>query len=230
MMLKKAENSELQDYFKGGETWEREIIANALQSRNRAWLMSFFCMGVAVLSLITLLLLLPLKTFEPYVVSVDRNTGYLEVTKGLYQGNLSQDEAITQANLVKYVSLRESYNPSILRENYELASLMSHGQALEEYQQIWNGKNPNNPSVVLGRKAAIDIKIQSVSFLNDKTASIRFQRELKENNQTKISYWTAIVDYQYAQKPMRMADRFMNPLGFQVTSYRVNPEVLENVR
>lgn len=78
---------------------------------------------------------------------------------------------------------------------------MSHGQALEEYQQIWNGKNPNNPSVVLGRKAAIDIKIQSVSFLNDKTASIRFQRELKENNQTKISYWTAIVDYQYAQKP-----------------------------
>lgn len=230
MMLKKAENPELQDYFKGGETWEREIIANALQSRNRAWLMSFFCMGVAVLSLITLLLLLPLKTFEPYVVSVDRNTGYLEVTKGLYQGNLSQDEAITQANLVKYVSLRESYNPSILRENYELASLMSHGQALEEYQQIWNGKNPNNPSVVLGRKAAIDIKIQSVSFLNDKTASIRFQRELKENNQTKISYWTAIVDYQYAQKPMRMADRFMNPLGFQVTSYRVNPEVLENVR
>lgn len=229
-MLKKAGNPELQNYFKGGETWEREIIANALQSRNRAWLMSFFCMGVAVLSLITLLLLLPLKTFEPYVVSVDRNTGYLEVTKGLYQGNLSQDEAITQANLVKYVSLRESYNPSILRENYELASLMSHGQALEEYQQIWNGKNPNNPSVVLGRKAAIDIKIQSVSFLNDKTASIRFQRELKENNQTKISYWTAIVDYQYAQKPMRMADRFMNPLGFQVTSYRVNPEVLENVR
>lgn len=229
-MLKKAGNPELQNYFKGGETWEREIIANALQSRNRAWLMSFVCMGVAVLSLITLLLLLPLKTFEPYVVSVDRNTGYLEVTKGLYQGNLSQDEAITQANLVKYVSLRESYNPSILRENYELASLMSHGQALEEYQQIWNGKNPNNPSVVLGRKAAIDIKIQSVSFLNDKTASIRFQRELKENNQTKISYWTAIVDYQYAQKPMRMADRFMNPLGFQVTSYRVNPEVLENVR
>lgn len=229
-MLKKAENPELQDYFKGGETWEREIIANTLQSRNRAWLMSFFCMGIAVLSLITLLLLLPLKTFEPYVVTVDRNTGYLEVTKGLYQGNLSQDEAITQANLVKYVSLRESYNSSILRENYELASLMSHGQALEEYQQIWNGNNPNNPSIVLGRKAAIDIKIQSVSFLNDKTASIRFQRELKENNQTKISNWTAIVDYQYAQKPMRMADRFMNPLGFQVTSYRVNPEVLENIR
>lgn len=229
-MLKKTKDTDLHKYFMDGETWEQEIIANALQSRNRAWLLSFFCMGIAALSLITLLTILPLKTFEPYVVTVDRNTGYLEVTKGLYQGNLTQDEAITQANLVKYVSLRESYNPSVLRENYEQASLMSSGPALEEYQKLWNGKNPNNPSIVLGRKAAIDIKIQSVSFLNDKTASVRFQRELKENGQTRLSHWTAIIDYQYAQKPMQMADRFLNPLGFQVTSYRVNPEILENVR
>jgi type IV secretion system protein VirB8 len=229
-MLETNEVSKLQKYFKHGETWEQEIIANALQSRNRAWIMSFFCMGLAILSIVALLLLLPLKTFEPYIVTVDRSTGYLEVTKGLYQGNLTQDEAITQSNLVKYVSLRESYNPSILRENYDLVSLMSQGIALKEFQDLWNGKNSDNPSIVYGRKAAIDIKIQSVSFLNDKTASIRFQRELKENNQTKVSYWTAIINYQYTQKPTKMADRFLNPLGFQVTSYRINPEVLESIR
>ncbi len=229
-MLGKSQDTSLQRYFKDGETWEQEIIANAFQSRSRAWFLSFFCMGIALLSLITLLLILPLKTFEPYVVTVDRNTGYLEVTKGLYQGNLTQDEAITQANLVKYVSLRESYNPSILRENYDILSLMSQGVDVLVYQIMWNGKNPHNPSMVLGRKAAIDIKIQSVSFLNDKTASLRFQRELKENNQTKVSYWTAIIDYQYVQKPVKMEDRFLNPLGFQVTNYRVNPEILENVR
>lgn len=229
-MFDKTESTNLQRYFKDGETWEQEMIANAFQSRNRAWILSFSCMGIAVLSLITLLLLLPLKTFEPYVVTVDRNTGYLEVTKGLYQGDLTQDEALTQANLVKYVSLRESYNPSVLRENYELVSLMSQGMALKEFQQLWNGENPNNPSIVHGRKAVVDITIQSVSFLNERTASIRFQRTLKENNQTKISYWMAIIDYQYTQKPMKMADRFLNPLGFQVTSYRINPEILENIR
>ena len=226
----KRPGSEFNKYFKDGETWEQEIIANAFQSRNRAWILSFFCMAVAILSLIAHLLILPLKTYEPYVVTVDRNTGYLEVTKGLYQGNLTQDEAITQANLVKYVTLRESYNPSVLRENYDLALLMSQGTALQEYQQLWNGKNSNNPSIVLGHKAAIDIKIQSVSFINDKTASVRFQRELNENNQTKVSYWTAIIDYHYSQKPAKMAERFLNPLGFQVTSYRINPEVMENVR
>lgn len=229
-MLKKATPPELHQYFDNGKTWDQEIIAGALQSRNRAWIMSFFCMIIAALSLLTLLCILPLKTYEPYVVTVDRNTGYLEVTKGLYEGDLTQDEAITQSNLVKYVTLRESYNPSVLRENYDLASLMSQGSALQEFQQLWNGKNPDNPSIALGRKASIDVKIQSVSFLSEKTASIRFERALKENNQTKVSHWTAMIDYQYVQKPMKMADRFLNPLGFQVTSYRINPDVLESTK
>ena len=31
-------------------------------------------------------------------------------------------------------------------------------------------------------------------------------------------------------EPEKMADRFQNPLGFQVTSYRINPDALENVK
>lgn len=61
--------SEFENYMNAGDTWDREIFANMQQSRNRAWLLSFFCMGIAILSLITLVLVLPLKTFEPYVVS-----------------------------------------------------------------------------------------------------------------------------------------------------------------
>ena len=98
-------NTKTPEYYKKGETWDQEVIANALLSRNRAWIMAFFCMGIAALSLLTLILILLLKTFEPYVVTVDQTTGYLEVTKALYDGSLTQDEAVTQANLVKYVSL-----------------------------------------------------------------------------------------------------------------------------
>ena len=222
--------SEFENYMKAGDTWDREIFANIQQSRNRAWLLSFVCMGIAILSLITLVLILPLKTFEPYVVTVDRSTGYLEVTKGLSQGNLTQDEAITEANLVKYVASRESYNPVILRENYDFVSLLSTGKALTEFRSLWDGKNPNNPSIIYGRQKSIDIKIQSVSFITDNTASIRFLREVHENNQIKTSSWNAVIEFQYSQKPLKMADRFSNPLGFQVLSYRINPEVLETIK
>ncbi|MBL4886800.1 MAG: type IV secretion system protein [Planctomycetaceae bacterium] len=219
-----------EDYYNKASTWDQEVIANALISKKRAWIVAFFCMGISILSLFTLILILPLKTFEPYVVTVDRATGYLEVSKGLSDLTLSEDEAVTEANLVKYVSLREQYNPAILKENYETVEIMSDGQALKEYQELWAASNSNNPSIKLGRKTSIDIKIKSVSFINDKTASIRFLREVRENDRLKISHWNAVIQFRYSQKPMQMKDRFSNPLGFQVTTYRVNPEVLETIR
>jgi len=229
-MLMKPGNKNLKEYFADGKTWDQEVIATIHQSRNRAWILTFFSMTIAVLSLAALLVLLPLKTFEPYVITVDRATGYTEITRNLNQGNLSQDEAVTQSNLVRYVSARESYNPSILRENYDFVAIMSDGKASQEFQKLWEGQNSDNPSIKYGKKSSIDIKIKSVSFLNDRTASVRFVRELRENDQLKSSDWNSIIDFQYTQKPMKMADRFSNPLGFKVTSYRVNPEVLENIK
>ncbi len=217
-------------YYKEGQSWEAHIYQSIISSRNRAWALTFISMSIALASVLALTMLLPLKTFEPFVVSVDRNTGYLEVTKGLYSSHLSEDEALTQANLVRYLSARESYNPvqSVLRQNYDLISLLSSGSALKEYQELWDGKNPENPSVKLGHKNVIDIKIQSVSFLNEKVASIRFTKELHEANLTRTSIWNAVIEFQYVQKPMKMIDRFNNPLGFQVISYRINPEVMES--
>lgn len=218
------------EYYKKASTWDQEIIANALQSRNRAWIVAVVCMVIALLSLLTLILILPLKTFAPYVVTVDQNTGYLEVAKSLNDGQLSEDQAITESNLVQYVSYREQYNPAVLKENYEKIALMSGGDALKEFQELWSAQNPDNPSIRLGAKSSINIKIKSVSFLNDKTASVRFLKETREHDQIKISHWNAIIQFQYSQKPMKMADRFSNPLGFQVVSYRVNPESLETIR
>ena len=218
------------DYYDKASTWDQEIIANAILSKKRAWIFAFICMGISILSLLTLILILPLKTFEPYVVTVDRSTGYLEVSKGLNDLTLSEDEAVTEANLVKYVSLREQYNPAILQQNYEAVSNMSDGQALKEYRELWAENNPNNPSRKMRDRGSIDIKIKSVSFINDKTASVRFLREVRENDRLRVSEWNAIIQFRYSQKPMQMKDRFSNPLGFQVTNYRVNPEVLENIR
>ena len=231
-MISMSKRRASEKHFQDGRGWESEIFTNICQSRNRAWILAFLSMCIAAASIAVLAMILPLKTFEPYVVSVDRGTGYIEIAKGLETGDLTQDEAITQSNLVRYLSARESYNPNpaSLRENYDFVALLSGETALKEYQQLWNGENPNNPSIKLGRKASVDIKIQSVSFLNERTASIRFIRETREGNLLKNGTWNAIIDFQYVQKPMKMIDRFSNPLGFQVTNYRINPEIMEITR
>jgi type IV secretion system protein VirB8 len=128
---------------------------------------------------------------------------------------MKQLQRLTLSNM----SLRESYNPAILRENYDFVSLLSTGKALSEFRSLWDGKNPNNPSIIYGRQTSIDIKIQSVSFITDNTASIRFLREVHENNQIKTSSWNAVIEFQYSQKPLKMADRFsQTPLGFRFSA------------
>lgn len=220
-------NIEKQNYFNNGKTWDQEVIANALQSKNRAWLLTFASLTIAILSLLSLLLLLPLKTFEPYVISVDRATGYYEVARGLMASDLTGDQAVTESNLVRYVTNREQYNPAILKDTYDKVVLMSDAAALKDFRELWSASNPDNPSIKLGPKTAISIKIKSVSFIAEKIASVRFIKETKSAQSSKISHWNAVIEFQYTQKPEKMIDRFENPLGFQVTNYRINPETLE---
>lgn len=209
------------------ETWEYQLYASASASKRRAWILSFFLMGITTISLLTLLMVLPLKTFEPYIITVDRSTGFLEVTRGLADTDLSSDEAITQANLVGYVNARETYNPATLEKNYYSVLGKSDAKALKEYSELWDGQNANNPSRMYGKKTTIDVKIKSVNFITDNIASVRFIREKRTAQQVTVSHHEAVIEFQYTQKPMKMADRFLNPLGFQVTSYRLSQEVLE---
>ncbi len=215
-------------YFENGATWEHGLYANLEASRKRAWMIAFLSLGVAMASILCLILLLPLKTFEPYIVTVDEHSGYTEITRPLKQGALSEQDAVTESNLVRYVTLREAYNPHIIRENYKAVALLSDQKALREYEELWHENNPDNPSKLAGGKGTIDAKIKSVSFLNDETAQLRFKTETRKENRVHVSHWNAIITFRYTQKPMKMLERFQNPLGFQVISYRKSQEILEN--
>jgi len=219
--------TQMEQYYEDGEVWEQEIYLSLRTSRNRAWMVSAILGGVAILCLIALIIVLPLKTVEPFVVTVDRNTGYTEVTRPLAEGTLQQDEAVIQFDLVRYLNARETYNPAVLEQNYKLAQSLSSGDAAKEHKALWDASNPDNPSAVYGRGATIDVRIKSVALLNERTASIRFQRELRQNNTQSVTHWNAILTFRHSTKPASMEERFLNPLGFEVTSYRLTQEIPE---
>lgn len=219
--------SKHEEYLQGAKEWDLQIHANLTSSKNRAWVVATFSMGIALCALICLMLLLPLKSYEPYVITIDKNTGYTQMVRRLEEGTLSQDQAVTESNLVRYVSMRESYNPHILKENYKNIALLSDKKALLEFEELWSGENPKNPSKLLGYKGSIDVKIKSVSMLNDTTAQVRFLTQKRKQDRITVAHFNVIVKFQYTQKPMKMIERFANPLGFQVISYRKSQEILE---
>ncbi|TGQ49501.1 type VI secretion protein, partial [Mesorhizobium sp. M1C.F.Ca.ET.212.01.1.1] len=93
--------------YRAGTTWEDDTHRSMRRSRTLAWIVSGVSGLVAVLSVLALVLILPLRQFEPYVVEVDKSTGYLEIMRALKPGDLSQNEAVTAANLVRYIRARE---------------------------------------------------------------------------------------------------------------------------
>jgi len=216
-------------YFSEAATWEHDVVRSVKRSRALAWIAATMMTLVALMALGCLWLLIPLKSFEPYVVEVDKTTGFLEVKRALAPGDLEQSEAVTQMNVVRYLRARETYDPRAVKDNFDLAQLLSTGEAARALVELYSPANTANPARVLARTGTVAITIRSVQFANSRTAIVRFSTLTRTPTNTTESYWTSLVRFRYTHAPMRNEWRFENPLGFQVTDYRRDQEAAPTV-
>ncbi|PSJ79330.1 hypothetical protein C7N83_12845 [Neisseria iguanae] len=61
------------------------------------------------------------------------------------------------------------------------------------------------------------------------TAQVRFEKRMMPvtgdlSKTLPVQNWIATIGFEYADQPMGETECRINPLGFQVTSYRINPE------
>jgi type IV secretion system protein VirB8 len=210
-------------YYDEARTWEHDIARRNRDSRAIAWVIASVMTIFASLALLALVLLVPLKSYEPYMVVVDRATGFVEVKRPMAEGVLNQDEAVTTFNVVRYIRMRETY-PKALKENFEIAQLLATGDAARELTEIYSPANPKNPIKVLGLNTVVATTIKSVTFPNSRTALVRFSTEEKSQTNIVTRHWVSLVRFRYTSTPIRNEYRFENPLGFQVTEYRRDQE------
>lgn len=217
-------------YYADGATWEHDIARRNRNSRALAWIVAMMMSAVAITALAALALLVPLKTYEPYMVVVDKTTGFVEVKRPMAEGPLTQDEAVTTFNVVRYVKARETYDPKALKDNFDLAQLLATGDAARELTEIYSPANPANPVKVFGTGTEVAVTIKSVTFPNNRTALVRFSTDEKSATNIVTRHWVALVRFRYTSAPMRNEWRFDNPLGFQVLEYRRDQETAPSPR
>jgi type IV secretion system protein VirB8 len=211
-------------YYDEARTWEHDIARRNRNSRAIAWIIASIMTILAGLALLALVLLVPLKSYEPYMVVVDKATGFVEVKRPMAEGVLNQDEAVTTFNVVRYIRMRETYDPKALKENFEIAQLLATGDAARELTEIYSPANPKNPIKILGLNTVVAVAIKSVTFPNSRTALVRFSTEEKSQTNIVTRHWVSLVRFRYTSTPIRNEYRFENPLGFQVTEYRRDQE------
>jgi type IV secretion system protein VirB8 len=214
------------NYYRDAANWADDRHAALLRSRRTAWIVAGAAGAVAVAQAAALLALTPLKTVEPYTLLVDRQTGFVQALQPLDAGRAAPDTALTQSFLVQYVIARESFDVAALQANYGKVSLWSEGKARDIYAAGMQASNPDSPLNRLPRSTVIETQVKSISPAGKDAAMVRFETVRRDSGAAAqpANAWVALVHYRYSGEPTRAEDRFVNPLGFEVTEYQRNAE------
>jgi type IV secretion system protein VirB8 len=218
----------LDAYYKEAATWNRDRLEALNASRRTAWWVAGGAAVVAILLAFALMLLMPLKTVVPYTLLVDRNTGFVQALKPLDPDRVAPDAALTQSFLVQYVIARESFDVDALEANYRKVALWSAETARSDYLNAMQVSNPQSPLSLYPRSTVIETRVKSVSPVGRTAALVRFDTIRRDGGgmpQPPRS-WVAVIRYRYTGEPMKLEDRFVNPLGFQVLRYGRDQETL----
>ncbi len=80
-----------------------------------------------------------------------------------------------------------------------------------------------------GQNAQVNIHINAISFIGHDdvkgekrtTALVRYNKQIKRiGEHHPLTHWVATITFVYRNSPMKLEDRRLNPLGFQVVSFR----------
>lgn len=214
-------------YFAAAASWETSRLTQLLSSERRAWRVTFLALGGMVLSWVAIVLMMPLKETVPYVIRVDRATGATDIVTSLNSKDVGFDEVMDKYWLGRYVRARQSYDWYTLQADYNEVGLLSDPVTARSYAAQFGGDGG------LEKKYSDRVKVRAhlVSVIpnGSGTATVRFYTETGSadgSSPPAVTHWVATIGYSYKNpSSMKSDDRQVNPLGFQVNSYRVDSEL-----
>ena len=226
--MNKQSREALDAYYAEAESWAKDRQEALRESRRTAWIVAAAALAVAVLEGLALLVLTPLKTVVPYTLLVDRNTGFVQALEPLDPARVSADTALTQSFLVQYVIARESFDIDTLQADYRKVALWSAEAARSAYIADTQVSSPQSPLALYPRSTVVETRVKSVSPVGRNVAMVRFDT-VRRDAGGRIEpprAWVAVIRYRYSGEPLKLEDRLVNPLGFQVLRYRRDAEAL----
>lgn len=209
-------------YFAAARSWAEERGKMAALQMRIAWTIAVVAALVAVALAVAMAAMMPLKSVQPFVVTVDRQTGAVQLAQGLTDGKLTQNEAVIQAQLANYVRARETFDATDLAVQYRRVQLLSSPEVARAYVGYMASTNPASPLRTLNRGDRLAVAIKSVSIVAPGVALVRYdiEQSAAAGNIAARRGYVSAISFGFSGKPLRMQDRFDNPLGFQVTRYR----------
>ncbi|KHS67110.1 membrane protein [Pectobacterium brasiliense] len=223
--------SEIENIIASSRTFESVLLEKDEREKKLAWRIAAIGFALAAMAITALIILLPLKTTEIELWSVDKQTGRYEYMTRIKEQSISTEKALAQALAAHYVRLREGYNYFALQRDYDDVQLFNSDSVNRDYL---DGFNSNQAPDIIFNKAEYVVSIDIISNVHatatapDHLATLRIKRTIRRivDNSVKTDVWNIRLTYRYLpRKQLTDSQREVNPLGFIVTSYQRDKEL-----
>ena len=223
---------ELQAYFQESQSWEADRAAQQLHSARIAWWVAGAGWACAICGALALVILMPLKRVDPFVVRVDNTTGIVDVVPA-YDGRATPQEAVTRYFLTHYVTVCERFNFATAESDYEECGAFHSPQRNQAWYALWTATNPNSPLNVHKDGSTVRVQVNSVSFFTRASgltdlAQVRYMKAARQGAgaEESFTHWVATIQYAYGEAAKDPKTRRWNPLGFKILDFRPEPELV----
>ncbi|EOG1717619.1 virB8 family protein [Salmonella enterica] len=216
-------------------SYQRDRVAD---QRRLMWV-GFAFGGVGIVAAgamaVALAALTPLKEVKPFISRVDEVTGQVSVVSAVGDDKIkvSYQSLIDSSNLANFVVERESYDWNSIQNNLDQVKLRSTPSVYEAMRRFIV-ESPNSPLELLAKDKIMKVGITSRPIVdsNKGVGTVRFYKAVTDGTGKPIdgypiTYWQATITFDYDHKLKSDDDYMNNPLGFNVTSYRVDQESLK---
>ncbi|EAQ02685.1 VirB8 type IV secretion protein [Pseudooceanicola batsensis HTCC2597] len=209
---------------------EEELVYGALR-RERLWQrlglvgLIFGCLGCLSAAAVAILDVDP----PPVVVPYDPATGFALPEASVGATSVTENRAIIEAEVFRYVTDREVYNQ--LDNDVRIRSVLrrSDGAAQASLRRIWNSANADYPPTIYGPNARLEVEILSINRIGANRATVRLRKRLTSINGVQAGLFTATLLFEFRPETRRTIDEvWNNPFGFTVVEYAIRSDRLEN--
>ncbi len=211
------------DEAKQLRNWYEERYENITVQRNLLFVLLLILLVLSIVSVGVIAYVINTKKFDPFVIQIDDTTGIAKIVNPISSTVLSGNEALAQYFIKKYIIARETYNPvDFTTEARKVVRLLSSNSIYWDYRGYIKNEAVD-PSVKYGQKNTTYLVVKSWSKLSDNKYIMRFSIN-ETAGAMKVFNKIAVVEFKYLPMELTENDKDVNPVGFQVTGYRVDDD------
>ncbi len=209
----------------GFKTWSDDRYGSIVVQRNLLLLITVILLLVMFVSIMTIRYLRSTKSIEPFIIEIEKKTGVPTVVEPVSIQMYSADEAVRRSLVWQYITAREEYNNSTYNFNFmnTVRVLSSPDVYYGDYRPKFGVANPKSPYNLYGNASSVKVSMKSMIFTTKNSVQVRLLREVMGNIGMK-SDKIVFMEFEFKNIEMNNMERMINPLGFQVTLYRIEDE------